>query len=80
MTDDQRDAERQKLGLSWSNYRMMEREGRLPRQKAARRGAKAAAEARVTTHDQDGYGWNCDADGNFVGGKRIAGSSPDDAV
>jgi hypothetical protein len=30
--------------------------------------------------DQDGFGWNCDARGNFVAAKRIPGSAPHDRV
>ena len=65
------DAERIKLGLSWSNYTALLR----------RRDAKAAekAAARAASPVVPGLDY-CDAAGNYVGGKQIPGSAPDDLI
>lgn len=61
------DAERVKLGMSWSNYTALLR----------RRAAKAAAPKQESAVPGLDY---CDQHGNYCGGRRIPGSAPDDLV
>ena len=66
--DNPSDAERVKLGLSWSNYTA------LLRRRAAKKAPAPTQGAAVPGLDY------CDQHGNYCGGQRIPGSAPDDLI